>query len=495
MRGPRFSPPRLLTADLCAKVTDFGLAKFLAGGDLTHSGDVLGTPSYMAPEQAAGKSAPITAAVDVYGLGAILYEALTGRPPFAAATVDATLGLVRQDEPVPPRRLQPTVPRDLETICLKCLRKEPGRRYATARDLADDLRPFRGRGAGPGPPVGATERVIVWCRRKPGFAGLLAALVLVFLAGSAGVLWQWQRARGKPATERGAFRRERDMARQEKARAEHHLRMVRDQVDRLNRLGDDSYSGPGVPDRRSPCWRKPSLSTRNCFPRRATTRRPPRGRNAFRSVAEIHHTLDQPAMAAEAWGRQANLLTGLLEEEPASKDLRMELSDSHRWRGNALRDAGKAREAREAYDQAARLQEGLLHEFPDKARYQLALANTLLNMAGLLSPGPRPTSENGFTAALSSSIAPRSARRRPPDGQCRIGPCARRPGDVLPGVGRGPEAEAAVREALEVHQRVLAGGQLKGNVERYVARNFVNLGRILATAGQATEAEQCFRKP
>ena len=96
---------RPLAGDLCAKVTDFGLAKFLAGSDLTHSGDVLGTPSYMAPEQAAGKSVPITAAVDVYGLGAILYEALTGRPPFAAATVDATLGLVRQDEPVPPRRL------------------------------------------------------------------------------------------------------------------------------------------------------------------------------------------------------------------------------------------------------------------------------------------------------------------------------------------------------------------------------------------------------
>ena len=187
-----------MTADLCVKVTDFGLAKFLAGGDLTHSGDVLGTPSYMAPEQAAGKLAPITAAVDVYGLGAILYEALTGCAPFAAATFDATLGLLRQDEPVPPRRLQPTVPRDLETICLKCLRKEAGRRYASAQGLADDLRRFQTGEPIRARPVGTTERIIVWCRRRPGFAGLLAALVLVFLAGSSGVLWQWERARNTP---------------------------------------------------------------------------------------------------------------------------------------------------------------------------------------------------------------------------------------------------------------------------------------------------------
>ncbi len=195
VHGPRFSPPRPLTADLCAKVTDFGLAKFVAGSDLTHSGDVVGTPSYMAPEQAAGKSVPVTAAVDVYGLGAILYEVLTGRPPFAAATVDATLGQVRQDEPVSPRRLQPTVPRDLETICLKCLRKEPGRRYATAQDLADDVRRFRAGEPVRARPVGTGERVIVWCRRNPGVAVLVAALLLVFLAGSSGVLWQWQAPR------------------------------------------------------------------------------------------------------------------------------------------------------------------------------------------------------------------------------------------------------------------------------------------------------------
>src|SRR5262249_47566692 len=224
----------LLTPDGTPKITDFGLAKFLAGGDLTISGYVLGTPGYMAPEQAMGNSGLITTAVDVYGLGAILYEILTGRPPFAAATADATLGQVRQDEPVPPRRLQPTVPRDLETICLKCLRKEAGRRYATAQDLADDLRRFRAAEPIRARPVGPAERIVAWCRRKPAVAGLLAALLLVFLAGSTGVLWQWQRASRNAA----AFRRERDTA-------ERRLQMVHDQVDRLNGLGRELLQRPG----------------------------------------------------------------------------------------------------------------------------------------------------------------------------------------------------------------------------------------------------------
>ena len=390
-RGVRFSRARPLTADLSVKVTDFGLAKFLSGGDLTHSGDVLGTPSYMAPEQAAGKSAPVTAAVDVYGLGAILYEALTGRPPFAAATVDATLGLLRQDEPVPPRRFEPTVPRDLETICLKCLRKEPGRRYASARDLAQDLRRFAAGGHIRARPVGTTERVMVWCRRRPGFAGLLAAFVLVFVAGSALVLWQWGQARQSAArAERNAaaFERERDTARQEKARAERHLQMVRDRVDQLKQLGNDLLQQAGSYRTGQAVLKEALAFYKKLLPEEGSD--PLLRRQAallFDKVALIHHTLGQAGEAAEAWGRRASLLSSLLEAEPDDIDLRSALSHSHRWRGNALRDLGQTREAQEAYDEAARLQERLLHDHPDEPLYQLALSNTLLNTAGLLSDG------------------------------------------------------------------------------------------------------------
>jgi eukaryotic-like serine/threonine-protein kinase len=167
------------------KVTDFGLAKHVDSGvGLTQTGAVLGTPSYMAPEQAAGKSQLVRPATDVHALGAILYELLTGRPPFQAATILDTLEQVRTQEPVPPSRLQLKVPRDLETICLKCLEKEPGRRYATAAAMAEDLGRFLGGEPIKARPVSNMQRLGRWCRRNPVVAGLSATLALLLLGGA-----------------------------------------------------------------------------------------------------------------------------------------------------------------------------------------------------------------------------------------------------------------------------------------------------------------------
>jgi WD40 repeat protein len=174
----------LLAEDGTPKITDFGLARKLGEAGQTATGAVMGTPSYMAPEQASGQSNEIGPAADVYALGAILYECLTGRPPFRAATSLDTLLQVVSDEPVPPRRLQPTTPADLETVCLKCLQKERHRRYASAAALAEDLRRFQAGEVIAARPVGIAERGWKWVRRNPVVAGSVAAVAAALLLGA-----------------------------------------------------------------------------------------------------------------------------------------------------------------------------------------------------------------------------------------------------------------------------------------------------------------------
>jgi WD40 repeat protein len=168
---------------LTPKITDFGLAK-QEDMRLTASSAMLGTPAYMAPEQASGDSRRAGPAADVYALGAIFYEMLTGEPPFRAATVLETLAQARAREPVAPRQRQPRVPLDLSTICLKCLHKDPARRYASAAELADDLQRFRQGEPILARPVGKVERAVKWARCNPAVAALLATVVLVLLTGT-----------------------------------------------------------------------------------------------------------------------------------------------------------------------------------------------------------------------------------------------------------------------------------------------------------------------
>ncbi|HEX5271833.1 MAG TPA: serine/threonine-protein kinase, partial [Gemmataceae bacterium] len=183
------------------KITDFGLAKKLDEASQTQSGAVMGTPSYMAPEQAGGKSAAIGPLCDVYALGAILYECLTGRPPFKAATALDTIMQVVSDDPVPPRALNTRVPPDLQTICLKALRKEARQRYASARELADDLRRFRSGEPVRARPVGRAERAVKWVRRNPVGTALIAAVVLLVAGGTGAAWWAQQQRHTREAEE------------------------------------------------------------------------------------------------------------------------------------------------------------------------------------------------------------------------------------------------------------------------------------------------------
>jgi eukaryotic-like serine/threonine-protein kinase len=181
----------LLTRDGIPKLTDFGLAKRLEGdAGQTRSGTLLGTPAYMAPEQARGDIKEVSPLADTYALGVILYELLTGRPPFVGASVADTIHQIETQEPVPPRQLQPNVPRDLETICLRCLQKEPLKRFPSAEVLARDLHHFLAGEPIEARPVGSLERLWRWCKRNPRVAALSGAVLglLVTVAVTSSVL-------------------------------------------------------------------------------------------------------------------------------------------------------------------------------------------------------------------------------------------------------------------------------------------------------------------
>jgi len=247
----------LLAADGSLRVGDFGLARHSnSSSGLTATGAILGSPSYMAPEQAAG-SKEIGPAADVYGLGAILYECLTGRPPFRAATPLETMMQVLKDDPVPPTRLVPKLSRDLETICLKCLRKEPRHRYASAEELAADLRRYLEGRPVAARPAGPVEKMWKATRRRPALAGAIAASMFALIAVVGVIVWKnaellhernaardaerdAELARGVAETQREELRglserlsAERDAAEQARTRAEARLVIALDAVDRM----------------------------------------------------------------------------------------------------------------------------------------------------------------------------------------------------------------------------------------------------------------------
>ena len=184
----------LLSASGAPLIADFGLARRIDAGHEGGNGEISGTPSYMAPEQALLESHPLSASTDIYGLGAVLYECLTGRAPFFGSDSQAVLARVVAEAPATPRAIRPEVPADLEAICLKCLEKDPAQRYASARAMADDLGRFiEGRPVSVRP-LGAMQRAHRWLRREPRLAAALGIAMFALLSGAAATTWQWRQA-------------------------------------------------------------------------------------------------------------------------------------------------------------------------------------------------------------------------------------------------------------------------------------------------------------
>jgi eukaryotic-like serine/threonine-protein kinase len=347
------------------KVTDFGLAKRLEGEGNTCSGSILGTPSYMAPEQAVGNPRDVGPHSDVYALGAILYECLTGKPPFRGRHVMETLSLVQNSEVVPPSKAGAAgIPRDLETICLKCLQKAPAKRYVSAEALADDLRRFLDGEPITARPVGRVERLIKWARRRPAEAALVAVSLLAVVSLLGGGVWYNARLRAA------------------RDRAEARSRLARQAVDDMYThfaerwLGDQPqmdevqeqfllkalqiYEGLAAEEENDPSLRRETAQ-------------------ALTRMGQIYRTLGRTAEAQKAFDRAIALQEDLLETHPGSEQYRQDLANTHNWKGELWRTTDRPTDAALCYDRALVLQDALAREHPKQAVYRQELARSHYN--------------------------------------------------------------------------------------------------------------------
>jgi serine/threonine protein kinase/tetratricopeptide (TPR) repeat protein len=472
--------------DYVPKITDFGLAR-LGDAGTTTSGALLGTPSYMAPEQARGPG-QVGPAADVYALGAILYECLTGRPPFRAATVIETLEQVHHHEPVAVRSLAPAVPRDLETICHKCLEKLPASRYASAVELADDLRRFLDGEPVRARPLGRLARVWRWCRRNPRVAGLLAALVLVFVGGFAGVT-----AMGLAAWS------QKIEADRQRARAEDRQRLARNALGDLTRVAERlldtqprmtlvqlevleralaSYQELAQEDSQDPELRY-------------------RTSQAYHFVARMCSRLGRPKRAEQSLRAQLALLEELAAEDPAERKYRFDLFHCRMALGMALGGQNRLRESEEQSQLALNLIRDLVRNFPNEPFYRDALAHqTGMVAAALLGRGEVRRAEElhreglAVARALVKEFPP---RREHPLYERNVMFNLKGLGGILVHQGRKVEAEPFYRESVEIAVELARRLPNDLFVCGDVPLDQMHLAALLIELGRRSEAESLYR--
>jgi serine/threonine-protein kinase len=431
----------LLTASGVPKVADFGLAKRLGeggGAGLTASGQLMGTPSYMAPEQAQGRTRLIGPATDVYALGAVLYEMLTGRPPFLGRDALHTLLQVIGKEPVPIGQLQPDVPRDLQSVCLKCLRKEPGKRYGSAEALAEDLGRFLDDRPVLARPATRRERAWRWARRNPGVASLAAVLAVVFVASFAVITALWVRA----------DRRLRQV-RIEHALAERRYREHRKAIDEFFSAvaARDLFDVPGAQPLRRELLNRALVYYKGFVAEHAGDGELAAELAAahFR-VALIAGEIGPAAEAIAEYGRAVALWRGLPAEVAADPVLAADVAAAMNNVGLLQRKVGDAGAALASFRESAEVSARLAEGQPGRAEYRAALADALANAGGVL---------------------------------------------ALDGAG---EAGASYGRAIELLAELTREAPANEAYRHRLAEVWADMGVLRAGAGDLAEAERCYRR-
>jgi tetratricopeptide (TPR) repeat protein len=430
-------------ADVVPKITDFGLAKILTGdaAAATESGYVLGTPGYVAPEQAAAKAGEVGPASDVYSLGAILYELLTGRPPFRAESNLETLLLAQTDEPVPPNRLQPRLPRDLNTICLTCLRKEPHRRYTSAEALADDLHRFLEGRAIQARPTPLWERAVQWARRQPLAAGLLALVILAVGGGFAGATWQWRRAEARANAELA-----------QRQTSDELFQIALDSLDAFIDVSEDpALDAAGMQDLRQKAVKalRPleQIAQRHSDDPLFLAKQ---GKACLR-LALAKSRIGPTAEAIDHGERAREIFERLTREEPADLNHRSGLATSHDQLGSLYQAAARRDDAATAYEQSLDAWRSLVREGPDRFAFRSGLAKTLYHLS-LFHVASGKLNDAEATGSEARDLWRRLAEERPTDLDCQqnLAQCDANLGGVYRGLRKLKRAEQAYLDAVKV---------------------------------------------